>query len=220
MTFDQLPESEKIAVRSAIRAVNAVTEARSAEEIEGQAFKNRQLRGGGRGYLYEQLFESAKRAGRSDLSALHGAQLEARYDEMFRAAAVEMRSVLVDLVRTRRLPERGGAFLALAATFMSDVFAGWQVSLSESGHAQIDLQLRFKSALGLIAFVILRLSEISAEARPLLQCAECGSFKLVESTGGDKPERFCSTKCRNRFTVRKWRSDQKVAAAKPRRKSK
>jgi hypothetical protein len=208
MTFDQLPDDEKTAIRSAIRAVNAVGAARSEKEIEAQAFANPRLRAGGRGQLYQVLHESAKRAGWSDQDS-QGARLEARYDEFFRAIAVEMRAVLAELVRTGTIPYNGGW---IAPAFLSNTEARLIVSL-EDARARISSRLHFKNALGLIAFVILKVSELSAEGPPLLQCAECGIFKIIQSTGGDKPERFCSTKHRNRFNVRKWRAEQKQTAS-------
>jgi hypothetical protein len=212
LTFDALPLREKVAIRSAVRAINFVSVAKSATGIDAEAFKNRALRAGGRNYLYLNLVESAQRIGWTE--ATRAEEIQARYEVLFRQAAVEMHAVLTALVREGRLPERGGLFNGLAATFMSDVVPAWSVHLTESGNAELEMQLRFKSALGLIAYVILRLSEISAQKPALLICDECNQFKIIESTGGDVITRFCSKACRNRFNVREHRRRQSGTARK------
>jgi hypothetical protein len=127
--------------------------------------------------------------------------------------------LLAQLVRDGRpLPEPW--FQQLVELFKSEVAPRWDIEPGKTGHAAISSRLSFNSALGLIAYVILRLSELSAQTPSLLQCSECDKFKIIESTGGDKISRFCSARCRNRFTVRKWRADQKVAPKKSARRHK
>lgn len=216
LTFDTLPNEERIAIRSAIRAVNSIHKANSAEDVNAEAFKNSALKKGGESYLFQHLEEAAKRIGWNE--GRQAAELPQQYDRVFLQAATELRAALVTLVQDGRLPKRGDLFSGLAATFMSDVFAGWSVDLTEGGHAHIRMQPRFKSALGLIAYVILKLSEISEFKPAVLICQECEKLKLIESTGGDKISRFCSPKCRNRFGVREFRKRQQTGTASNRAK--
>lgn len=77
--------------------------------------------------------------------------------------------------------ERGGFFASLAATFNSHVrFEPARVTLSEKGIPELDIGMRFKTALGLVAWTIIRLAQLRAHGHVVLRCAECREFRIVK----------------------------------------
>jgi hypothetical protein len=186
IAFNALHLWDKAAILAAIRTVDKLPTLHTIKAVNAVAFKNSALHGGGP-------------------SQLPGG------DKSYLKIAAELRDTLKVLARTGRLPATGAAFQLLATTFNTEADPGWSVGRGDDGRVQIIMQLRFKSALGLIAYAAVRLSEMSAQSPALLVCDECEQFKFIESTGGSRISRFCSTKCRNRYTVREFRRSNRTA---------
>lgn len=206
--FEGLPSEEKVIIRTALAAVNTARSAESAQSIESVAFRNARLRSSGSNHIRDMLIANARQAGLENLVGPVGEEFEKRYDLIFRSSASALHTMLGHLVSEGRLPEAW--FDQLAALFREDVVQVWDIERTKGGHADIRARLTFKSALGLMAYVILRLSALSADSRAVLQCPKCGAFKLIESTGGDRISRFCSTKCRVAFNVRSLRARERL----------
>ena len=131
-----------------------------------------------------------------------------------------MGDVLEQLVKHKRLPDRagaddpvgGGAFVSLAGMFMQHVlFTPARVLLNEKGFAEIDVGIRFPTALGLVAWTIIRLSQLRAHGHVILRCAECREFKIASIR---KPQRFCKPAHRNLYNVHLHRSKARARKAK------
>jgi hypothetical protein len=200
LTFKALPKGEQAALLGGIAALNSVAAYRSkriaatADEIEKVAFRNCHVlhKPGKTDYLRVSI-----EAAGTPASDLHKA-----YDAAYVAAIVEMGEVLEKLITAKRLPEQGGLFLRLAAKFDADVLvAPARIILTEKGDTEIDMGMRFRTALGLVAWTIVRLSQLRSHV--VLRCAECGEFKIASVS---KPLRFCSPAHRNAYTVRAFRA--------------
>jgi hypothetical protein len=239
-TFESLPDWEQMALECAMRALNAMAtrpeqsfgrrvasgelcrraedalgDADTVEAIEAAAFPraNGELRTGARSALWADLEPRAERAGWND------AKLRERYARDYVQAINEMRELLAELAMTGGMPTRCKTPLgppgstptgALISPFLLDSSVTPGVSTDSRGHARISLKMRFNSALGLVGYAGLRLSEMSVGGRVLLLCRECGIFKIVKATGGDRREFFCSAECSNGYNVAQHRTRQKA----------
>lgn len=216
-SFQLLSEPEQAAIHAAVRALNVAATAKqdatrpAPQEIENAAFlrESQTLREPDsqsdymRGWL-----ESLERSN----PTVPPSVIQGRRDAMYLQAIDHMSAALEQLIRTKALKMRprkgsppgwtGNSGVIIGAYHADAVPQHGSVSIDARGRAQITLRMRFRSALGLIAWGILTLSGIIASERAVIRCIECGAFKIV---GVRKPQRFCSAKCRNKFTVREWR---------------
>lgn len=226
MTFKGLPKSERSALLGGIAALNAVVAyktkraAVTAAQIEAAAFKNRgDLHQPGKSnYLRETIKATARSNGWSDVEIedTRAAVVQKSYDLNFVAAVVEMGDVLEQLIEHKRLLARplpgSGGFGSLAATFNSDaLFEPARVVLNEKGFAEIDTRMKFTTALGLVAWTIIKLSQLRSHGHVVLRCAECREFRI---TSVSKKLRFCSNDHRNLFNVHRFRARAAKAARK------
>jgi hypothetical protein len=215
--FRDLPKSEQTALRGGIAALNSAVAykakraATSAREVAAAAFANcADLHASDeRDPLLDSIEAMAMRKGlegREDLK-------QRSRDVNYVTAMVEMGDMLEQLIKDKRLLARGGTFSALAATFNSHVkLEPADVVLNPKGFAEIDFRMRFKTALGLAAWTIIRLSQLRSYGHVVLRCAECREFKIVSIS---KRQRFCSKQHRTLFNVHKLRARLRVV--KPRR---
>jgi hypothetical protein len=224
-----LPAREQAAIRGAIGALNAVVPYRNkvaatmAAAVTALAFeKCPQVRATGE---TDPLLESIKATARArkgwseaQIEGEGAPDVQKSYDINFVAALEQMGDVLERLIKDKRLFGRagpgwaagGGAFASLAATFMGHTkFQPDGVRLNEKGFAEIVPGLRFQTALGLVAWAILRLSQLRAHGHVVLRCAECREFKIASIR---KPQRFCSPHHRNLYNVHRYRARARQAA--------
>jgi hypothetical protein len=198
-TFDELPYLQKILIRAAINALN---KSASMADVENLALANTRLRAkkSPRELLREkELLAAFERAE----GGSHIKQAWDKYlDGLGLKALEELRRDLLVLTQTGRLPQ--GVIESLANDLRSESKVEWQIDIV-NGRPRICQQLTFGSGWAVISYALLHLAELTANNPILLACEECGNFKLIQSTGGGKISRFCSTRCRNRFNVRKWR---------------
>jgi hypothetical protein len=211
-SFGQLPIEEKVAIRMAINAMNR---SRSMLEVEQFALKDKSLRVPAS--LADRLRAHLQQRKREAWVATQdGARIEKAYNAYVEGLAgpafEQLRAAFSELARTGRIPAPMADYLALH--YRHGVVMQPHVEFV-SGRARCSQKLLFRDGDAVIALAMLRLSELSAHSPAFLQCAECGKFQIIESTGGDKISRFCRSRCRNKFTVRKWRADQRAATAKP-----
>ena len=210
LTFKMLPASEQAALKGGIAAFNAVVAykgkraASTAAEITAAAFarcSELYAPNDTDDPLRASIKATAKSKGWSDAEI--AAKEPRSYDLNFVAAVVQMGDVLEQLSEHKKLLERGGFFASLAATFNSHVrFEPARVTLSEKGIPEFDIGMRFKTALGLVAWTIIRLAQLRAHGHVVLRCAECREFKIVSIR---KPQRFCSAGHRNLYNVHQHR---------------
>ena len=147
------------------------------------------------------------------------ARITERYERDYMRALTEMRALLAELAQTGKLSlgvqkgqgVGGGGVASLAATFQQDRAFQDSVEFDDQGHARILVRLKFNSALGLVAYAILRLSELSTGSRALLACKECGTFKIPRYTRGDRRSDFCSDECSKSYNVSAYRQRAKRA---------
>lgn len=222
LTFKALPESEQTALLGGIAALNSVMGykgkrfAVTAAQIEAAAFKNcSDLHASAESdYLRDWIKANARAKGWTDaqIDGAGAADVQKSYDLNFVKAVVEMGELLAQLIKHKRLLARGGSFPQLAATFMSHVqFEPGRVVLNQKGFGEIDTRVKFKTALGLVAWTIIRLSHLRFYGHVVLRCAECREFKIASVR---KPLRFCSPEHRNLFNVHRFRARAVKAARK------
>lgn len=204
-TFEELPEEERLIIRSAILGLNAALRAEAADGVEAAAFKNEVLRSGQPDHIRKMLLANAAAVEFTDT-----AEISRRHAIITTFTGRALSQLLRELIENGSLSK--SRINQVAELFKDDVTPNWQVDYVD-GHAAIDLRLTFNSANGMMAYAILRLSELNAVRPTVLQCAECKTFRLIQSTGGDHITKFCSATCRNRFNVREFRRRQ----AKPRK---
>jgi hypothetical protein len=219
-SFKRLSEAERSAIHAAIRALNTVATAKvgksagavTPREIEAEAFKNSSsdLRESGASLYMQQWLEALARGNPS----VARADVHARHDALYVQVIKGMAEALNSLILKKRLDARvhgaprepgwiGYVGVIIGAYNADAVPQHGSVSISERGHAEILWRMRFRSALGLVAWAILTLSAIVAHELVVMRCAECGRFKIV---GVRKPTRFCSPEHRNLFNVRQFRA--------------
>jgi len=214
LPFKALPPGEQAALRGGIAALNAVVAykrkraAASAREITAAAFaKCAELHAPAESdYLLDSIKATAKSKGwsREEIDVTRAADVHKSYDLNFVAAVVQMGDVLEQLVEHKRLLASGGVFASLAATFNSSVvLEPGALVLNEKGYAEVEQRIRFRTALGLVAWTIIRLSQLRAHGHVVLRCAECREFRIASIR---KATRFCSPEHRNLFNVRQFRA--------------
>jgi hypothetical protein len=237
LRFKGLPKSEQAALEGGIAAINAVVAYRdkptasSAREITAAAFARcAELHAPGKGdYLLDSIKATAKSKGWSDaeIEGARAADVQKSYDINFVDAVVQMGDVLAQLITSPRLPPRegpawarggpgwaagGGGFASLAATFNAHVlFEPTGARLNRSGFGEIDVGMKFKTALGLVAWTVIKLSQLRFYGHVVLRCAECREFKIVSVS---RRRSFCSTRHRTLFNVHKLRARRAAKASK------
>lgn len=213
-SFKSLPAGEQAALRGGIAALNAVVAykgkraATTAREITAAAFANcADLYAPAESdYLLESIKATANSKGwtSQEIEVTRAADVRKSYDINFVAAIVQMSELLEQLVKHKKLLARGGAFPSLAATFNSSVvLEPASLVLNDRGFAEIDIRMKFRTALGLVAWTIVRLSELRSHGHVVLRCAECREFRI---TSVRKHLRFCSPGHRNLFNVHQFRA--------------
>jgi hypothetical protein len=214
LTFKLLPEVEQAALRGGIAALNAVTAYKdkravtTAREVTAAAFAScEELQAPATSdALRDSIKATAKSRGWSheEIEVTRAADVQKSYDINFVAAVVQMGDLLEQLINNKRLLARGDSFGALAATFNSNVlFEPARVVLNEKGFAEIDVGMKFKTALGLVAWTVIKFSQLRSHGHVLLRCAECGEFKIASIR---KPQRFCKAAHRNIHNVHQFRA--------------
>lgn len=205
--FEQLPEDDRVLIRTLVNTINKPPSSRMGLDRSMRV----ETRPKGRAITRLHAIEFNI----SEVEMEHRERaLEERLNRILPAAMDEVRETLTALARSKRLPE--GFASRHRRTVFSDALRV-EVSIAD-GRAQFRQRLQFESSMAAVQYAILRLSQITTEdSAALLICEECAKFKLIESTGGDKISRFCSSTCRNRFTVRAWRESQKRVATKARK---
>jgi hypothetical protein len=229
LRFKSLPAVEQAAIVGAIAAVNAVTPYKrpavtTAADIDHVAFRAiaDQHAPGNTNFLRESIIANARHKGWSEerIASPEGAAVvQQSYDINFVDAVRQMGEVLADLITDKRLLGRagqkfaagGGSFASLAATVNSDVqFLPGRVVLNAKGFAEFTPQIKFGTALGLIAWAIIRLSELRSHGHVVLRCRECNHFKIVSVS---KQQHFCSPAHRNLYYVHAHRERQRSEKA-------
>lgn len=213
MTFEQLPEQKRVLVRAAINALNG-----TANEVDGVLVR---MQPPSAGATLLKKWKSDRAAAQWE-AVPDGAHIEKAWRRHLAAvtetAFEESRQTLRTLVSTGRLPE--STINDLFESYKADVNIRPQSKVID-GRVHLDEVFEFRSGIGLIHFAILQLSQLSADEPALLICAECGKFRLIQSTGGDKISRFCpGRRCANRFHQREHRKKQRERAAKAARRHK
>ncbi len=78
-----------------------------------------------------------------------------------------------------------------------------------NGRPTLRTMWEFQNADGILAFTLLRLSQLwTPDYSPLVCCEECDTFTLTEPRPGRPVTKYCSARCRNRANARRIRADQ------------
>jgi hypothetical protein len=205
VTFDRLPTVDKVFIRCALNAVN---DAKSAAQFDDLALARGKFRTPGPSPRRQAIKEYLRPQSHTDVAPEVLAAFKKQMNELTNEVLSEVRAHVFALVNTGRLPVE--VLNEYADSFNLDVNLRERADTS-SGMANI-VQIRlFDSGLGAVSYAMLLLSRISSRERPaIFVCGQCQRIELIESTGGDHRDRFCSTKCRNRFSIRKKRSVDRV----------
>ncbi len=182
--FEELPKPEQDLIRSVLNAVNRnrpdlalnhpIDDARSKRP----AFRLKDLN--------PEEIEQFTLAGVEETVASW-----AQYDQ---EQMLGLRNSLLALANGKRLAD--DQLHDLAGTFEGGVTTDWQVRLSRSGAVSLVNRTRYKDPFAAIAYVVLRLAQLSDRKKALLCCDECKTLALVTKTRGNKSSRFCSHSCR------------------------
>jgi len=195
--FSELPENERALIRSVLNALNR---AKSSDEADALALSHKRHRAAkhvqriDRTLIPDELLKDMEK----DAQDPKYAQF---WDGYWKDEFAMLRESLKGVARTGRL---AGSIEDLVSTFEAFVEVTPVVDVS-ANPASIRLPMRFQSASGAAAFVVLRLAELSAEEPAVLCCEECETFALILPSVGSRMSRFCSTTCRNRANQRAYR---------------
>ncbi len=196
--FDTLPPEEQRLIRAAANAVSAETlgkaEARAfvkeSNRWDGSLANTR--RASDNPPISEQLAHLLVEDGRSQWAEHWQAYGRQEYVRAFR-----------HLATTKKIADDDQQWLIETVEKTTNFVL---VAVFTDGRATVTLQPKFSNPDGMIAYALLRLSEISAR---IVVCDECGRVDIPEPRVGAPTTRFCSSKCRNRFNQRKLRTSKR-----------
>jgi hypothetical protein len=110
-----------------------------------------------------------------------------------------MRECLQLLAQGKRVPD--GYKEDIESTYEALAAIEPTVRWPRNGNAEFHHQLRFKDVSGAMAYVVLRLSQLSPRGKATYTLGCCGDRKcqkLFLQPPKGRPQRFCSSQCRNR----------------------